>query len=44
MKKVGSESIPFGNSTPTEIIVQRIQEARASQDQHEHISSKRKHA
>jgi hypothetical protein len=28
MKKVGSDAVPFGNSTPTEIVVQRIEKAR----------------
>jgi hypothetical protein len=28
MKKVGSDTVPFGNSTPTEIVLQRIEKAR----------------
>jgi hypothetical protein len=30
MKRVGSDSVPFGNSTPTEIVIQRIERARSS--------------
>ena len=29
MRRVGSDSVPFGNSTPTKIILQRIEKARA---------------
>ena len=32
MRKVGSEAVPFGNSTPTEIVVQRIERARSENE------------
>jgi hypothetical protein len=28
MRKLGSDTVPFGNSTPTEIVMQRIEKAR----------------
>jgi hypothetical protein len=40
MKKVGSDSVPFGNSTPTEIIVQRIEEARNAQEERRKTSTR----
>lgn len=30
MRRVGSDTVPFGNSTPTQIVIQRIEKARAA--------------